>query len=61
MKPVVVRPAAGDDIEAAYLWSDPGEPNIQVDARAVDMLKNDISDGEIVVLDGEYFVLRDGR
>jgi signal peptidase I len=45
----------------AYRDNFPGEPNVMVDRRAVDMLQNHTVNGEVVVPPNSYFAMGDNR
>jgi signal peptidase I len=45
----------------SYRDNFPSEPNTTLPAPAVDMLRNDVRNGEVVVPPGKYFVLGDSR
>ncbi len=45
----------------SYADNFPSEPNVRVDAMALDMLANHVVNGEIVVPPGKYFAMGDNR
>lgn len=45
----------------SYRDSFPGEPNIELAAPAMEMLRKNVVNGEVVVPEGRYFVLGDNR
>jgi signal peptidase I len=45
----------------SYRDNFPGVPNVNVDSRALDMLRNHVVSGEVVVPPDSYFVLGDNR
>jgi len=49
------------DYVDAYRDNFPGEPNVSIDRRAIDMLQNHTVDGEVVVPPNSYFAMGDNR
>jgi signal peptidase I len=49
------------DYVDAYRDNFPGEPNVSVDRRAIDMLQNHTVGGEVVVPPNSYFAMGDNR
>jgi signal peptidase I len=49
------------DYVDAYRDNFPGEPNVSVDRRAIDMLQNHTVNGEVVVPPNSYFAMGDNR
>jgi len=49
------------DYVDAYRDNFPGEPNVSVDRRALDMLQNHTVNGEVVVPPNSYFAMGDNR
>jgi signal peptidase I len=49
------------DYVDAYRDNFPGEPNLSVDRRAIDMLQNHVVNGEVVVPPNAYFAMGDNR
>jgi len=49
------------DYVDAYRDNFPGEPNVSVDRRAIDMLQNHAVNGEVVVPPNSYFAMGDNR
>jgi signal peptidase I len=49
------------DHEDSYRDSFPAEPNIPVDLPALQMLKKNVVNGQVVVPAGKYFVMGDNR
>jgi len=49
------------DYVDAYRDNFPGEPNLSVDHRAIDMLQNHVVNGEVVVPPNSYFAMGDNR
>ena len=49
------------DYVDAYRDNFPGEPNLTVDRRAIDMLQNHVANGEVVVPPNSYFAMGDNR
>ena len=45
----------------SYRDNFPGEPNVSVDRRAIDMLQNHVVNGEVVVPPNSYFAMGDNR
>jgi signal peptidase I len=45
----------------SYRDNFPGEPNVSVDRRAIDMLQNHVVNGEVVVPPNTYFAMGDNR
>jgi signal peptidase I len=45
----------------SYRDNFPGEPNVSVDHRAIDMLQNHVVNGEVVVPPNSYFAMGDNR
>ncbi|HYK59424.1 MAG TPA: signal peptidase I [Bryobacteraceae bacterium] len=45
----------------SYRDNFPGEPNVSVDRRAIDMLQNHVINGEVVVPPNSYFAMGDNR
>ena len=45
----------------SYRDNFPGEPNVSVDRRAIDMLQNHLINGEVVVPPNSYFAMGDNR
>jgi len=45
----------------SYRDNFPSEPNVMVDARAIDMLQNHVVNGEVVVPPNSYFAMGDNR
>src|SRR6202043_2896673 len=45
----------------SYRDNFPSEPNLNVDIRAIDMLKNHVVNGEVVVPADSYFAMGDNR
>ena len=45
----------------SYRDNFPGEPNVSVDRRALDMLQNHVESGEVVVPPNSYFAMGDNR
>ena len=49
------------DYVDSYRDNFPGEPNVSVDKRAMDMLQNHVENGEVVVPPNSYFAMGDNR
>jgi signal peptidase I len=49
------------DYVDAYRDNFPGEPNVSVDRRAIDMLQNHTVNGEVIVPPNSYFAMGDNR
>ena len=45
----------------SYRDNFPGEPNVTIDQRAIDMLQNHVVNGEVVVPPNSYFAMGDNR